>query len=247
MKYIFGNWKMYLSHAEAVTLAQNLKEHMTSHEHEVVVFPNTISFAAVKTVVDETVMVGAQNVGWTPRGAYTGATSAAVFAEVGASHALVGHSERRHVFGESNEDIRKRLEACIDAGITPVLCIGETKEDRAAGKTEYRLKKQLMHAFEHLNLNGNDMVVAYEPVWAISKGGEGEPCMPEEAERMHIWIQEEIKQYTDQEIPIIYGGSVNAENVLTYTSESHVAGVLVGHASTKHDAFLAIIAAAATT
>ncbi|MFH1286566.1 MAG: triose-phosphate isomerase family protein [Candidatus Magasanikbacteria bacterium] len=235
MKYIFGNWKLYLNNEESLYLAEQLVTiPVEKNELEVCVFPNALSFQAVKNVlVSSEYAIGAQNVNWTPRGAYTGALSAVLFKEVGATFALVGHSERRYVFGDTNEDIRHRFEACVDARIAPVLCIGETEDDKENGKTEYRIKKQLMKVFENMDLDDTQFFIAYEPVWAISQGGSGKACAPEDAAQVFSLIKEELKQYTANDVPLIYGGSVNAKNVESYISLEGVSGVLPGHASTK--------------
>lgn len=231
---------MYLTSAEAAELSSEVA-HMPMHESiEVAIFPNTLDFSRVAGILSGTrVKMGAQNVAWVPQGAYTGATSAVLFAAAGATHALVGHSERRHVFGESKEDTRKKMEACIDANLIPVLCMGETKQDREEGKREYRLKNQMISALQ--NLDVGTAIIAYEPVWAISSGGEGEACDPQEAEEVHAWIKEEIKTLTGMVLPVIYGGSVDEKNVLPFTSCSSVDGVLVGHASTHGASLLGLI------
>ena len=184
--------------------------------------------------------VGAQDVAWVDKGAYTGAVSAQMFADVGCNYALVGHSERRHIFGETNDDVRKKIEACLTANLIPVVCIGETEVDLQENKRDYRLKKQLLKAFENLELNGGKVVVAYEPVWAI---GTGKACNPVDAESIHSWIKLELKQYFDHEIPVLYGGSVNAQNVVSYVEQEDIDGVLVGGASTKLDIFFDVIKA----
>lgn len=242
MTHLFANWKMYLDAKESATLAERLAD-MESEvsDMSIVVFPNTLAFAAVQQALQKSdIGVGAQNVNWVPKGAYTGAVSALLFKEAGATHALVGHSERRYIFGENDEDVRKKIEACLDVQITPVVCIGETKEDRDEGKEEYRVKKQLMKAFDGLDAGGS-VIVAYEPVWAISKGGVGEACDPIEVERMGMLIRSELKQYRDEETPIIYGGSVNEENVLSYLALDSIDGVLPGHASADIDRFVGIV------
>ena len=127
--------------------------------------------------------------------------------------------------------------------MVPVLCVGETKDDREAGKREYRIKKQIMKAFENLDLRGGEVVVAYEPVWAISKAGLGEPCNPVEAAQSHELIKTELKQYTGQAIPIIYGGSVDAKNAVSYISHDIIDGLLVGNASTKRETFSPLLRA----
>jgi len=243
MKYIFGNWKMYLNVEESIALAKELKQKIVLNANfTYAVFPNTLAFGDVADVlVNSPVACGAQNTTWFPRGAYTGETSADMFKDEGAEYVLIGHSERRHVFGEDNETIRKKLEACFDAGMTAVLCIGETKEDRDADKTTYRLRKQLLKALEGLELNDKELIIAYEPVWAISKGGVGQPCTPTDAADMHVLIEKELRQITNADIPIIYGGSVGVENVASYLSHASIDGVLVGNASTKLESFVSLI------
>lgn len=227
---------MYLDVKESLALAGQL--HGIQHQKDtlqVVLFPSALAFCAVREALKETSFsLGAQNVNWVPKGAYTGAVSARMFAATGATHALVGHSERRYIFGETNDDVRKKIEACFDAGITPVVCVGETKEDRENGKEEYRIKKQIMKALDGLVTGGKELVIAYEPVWAISKGGAGTPCDPAEAERMIVLVREEARQYMTGDIPVVYGGSVGAENVLSYAGLDAVDGVLPGHASTRY-------------
>ena len=242
MKYIFGNWKMYLNSDESIAFAEKLKkEKLKNKNMEIALFPTALAIVGVQKVLQKSgVYFGAQNCAWAPKGAYTGAISALMFKEAGCKYALVGHSERRHVFGESNEDIRKKLEAVIDAGLIPVLCIGETKEDKDTDKTSYRLKKQLMEALQGLNINGNRIIIAYEPVWAI---GTGVPCLSADADDIHGFIKQELKKYIKENAAVLYGGSVNAENVCSYTKLETVDGVLVGGVSVKIDAFIPLIKA----
>lgn len=243
MKYIFGNWKMYLDFNESVALATKLaEEKFLSEKVELAVFPSALALSNIIEIFSGTAIgAGAQDITWFPKGAYTGAVSALMFKDLGCKYTLVGHSERRHVFGETDEEVRKKIEASLDADLIPVICIGETKEDRAEGKREYRLKKQLMKAFENLELNDKEIIVAYEPVWAISKGGVGEPCSPAEADDVQGWIKNELKQYLSVAVPVIYGGSVDEKNVNSYLLQPMVAGVLVGSASTKLTIFLSLI------
>lgn len=244
MKYIFANWKMYIDYEESVELINKLKQETFDIEKvEIGIFPNTIAFSDIVKITSGTdYVVGAQNVAWVPAGAYTGAVSAYMFKQVGAKYALVGHSERRYIFGETNEDVRKKVKACLDVGLIPVLCIGETKEDLELGKREYRLKKQIMKVFEGLNLSDEqNIIIAYEPVWAVSRGGIGQSCGPIDADDVHSWIKNELREYTDRNIPIIYGGSVNSDTVETYISRGTIDGVLVGNASTKYESFVSLI------
>lgn len=246
MKYLIANWKMYLDYHQSDALADALAAvAFDADKASVVMCPNTLAFAGVRERLNGSAfLLGAQNVNWAPLGAYTGATSAHLFKQAGATYALVGHSERRYIFGETNESVRKKLEASIDAGLIPVLCIGETADDREAGKREYRLKKQILAAFDGLPLRADESVLlAYEPVWAISQGGEGTACTPADADDVHGWIRQELKQYTDKAVPILYGGSVTPENVADFCACEMVDGVLAGHASTKLELLIAMIRA----
>ncbi|MBT3538817.1 triose-phosphate isomerase [Candidatus Parcubacteria bacterium] len=244
MKYIFGNWKMYLNHEESVGLANVLKEIKVEDDVKLGVFPSALAMSdVVQTMKESSFVVGSQDAGFPEKGAYTGLVSAQMFKDSGCTHTLVGHSERRHVFGETDEDVRKKLEASIGAGLVSVLCIGETKEDRDNDKTEYRLKKQLMKALEGLEFNGAELILAYEPVWAI---GTGDPCFSDEAARVINLIKEDIKQYQSQEVPVLYGGSVSEDNVVSYVSLPEIDGVLVGGASSKSDTFTGLINNAVT-
>lgn len=240
MKYIFGNWKMYLDLSESKALAEAMVgESFDDTKVNVAIFPSALALSKVEEITRESkIVVGAQDVYWTSKGAYTGAVSALMYKTAGCKYALVGHSERRHVFGETDEDARKKIEACLDAGLIPVVCVGETKEEKDAGKRQYRLKKQIMKAFDGLKLNGGEIMVAYEPVWAI---GTGDPCNPADADDVHGWIKNELKQYFDKDISVLYGGSVNEANAKDYLVYDVVDGILVGGASTKSESFKAII------
>ncbi len=241
MAYLFANWKMYLNPSEAKTLLQDVAG-MNTGDLMVAVFPNTIDIQpAVAALHGTPIAVGAQCVSPVENGAYTGATSAAIFAEAGCTHVLVGHSERRHIFGDSNEDVRKQLESALAAGLVPVLCIGETKEDLDEEKTMYRLKKQLLRALEGLSIPEGTLFVAYEPEWAISGSGSGIPCDPLKAEQVHHAIREELSALVSWQVPLLYGGSTTAENVVSYLSLECVDGVLVGRASTAADSFRSLI------
>lgn len=245
MKYVFANWKMYLDFDETMILTNQLLAEGLPSDITIGLFPNTIALTEVEKAINGTnLMLGAQNVAWVPKGAYTGATSALFYKNAGCTHALVGHSERRHIFNETNDAVRKKMEACLDVGLTPVLCIGETQQDVENNKQQYRLKKQLMKALEGLDIGNNDILIAYEPVWAI---GSGKPCLPDDVEDMHEWIKQEVKNYTDKNIPVLYGGSVNAQNINKYISKQSVDGVLIGHASATKEGFTSIIQALSTS
>ena len=239
MKYIFANWKMYLDFAESCILANRLiTENIDENKIHLGVFPNYLAISELVKIFSATkIAVGGQNCAWTPKGAYTGAVSALLLKEAGCQYVLLGHSERRYIFGETDEDIRKKIEAALAVGLTPVVCVGENDDDRKENKREYRLKKQLMKLFADLRPNGAKIIVAYEPVWAI---GTGESCSAADADDIHGWIKNELKTYLAHEIPLLYGGSVTAENVVSYVARDMVDGVLVGGASAKYESLAAI-------
>lgn len=236
MKYLFANWKMYLNIHDSLQLAQDIKS-LHFPESRVAIFPPSLVFAQLKYFLssNSTIALGAQNVAWTPQGAYTGALSAELYKEAGAQYALVGHSERRYIFGETNSDVRKKVDACLAAKVIPVVCIGETREDKEKDTRTIRLKEQIKSVLEGLTLEDNGLLIAYEPVWAISHGGLADPCFPADVEDVHQFIRQEIAMYTDKIVPVLYGGSVNQENIVSYISLPTVDGVLVGNASTKKE------------
>jgi triosephosphate isomerase len=238
--YIFANWKMYLDFDESCILASRLREEVGETEAIIALFPSDIALKEVARIVEgSSLHVGAQNAIGVPPGAYTGAVSPSMVKDVGAEYVILGHSERRHIFGEDDTSIRKNIDACLEADITPVICIGETKEEKEGGKREYRLKKQLMKAFENLPLSrDNQVIVAYEPVWAI---GTGDACLPADADDIHGWIAQEIRTYTAHAVPLLYGGSVTALNVVSYISLPTVQGVLVGSAGTGYESFMKLV------
>lgn len=238
MKYFFANWKMYLNNEESATLS-----HVVAQEagEGCVLFPTALSLCDVKKNIEGSgVGVGIQDVYWISQGAYTGALSATLAKEAGAQYALVGHSERRYIFGEKDVDIAKKIQACDEVGLIPVLCIGETQEDLENGKRQYRLKKQLQDALAGRDFS-QKMFVAYEPVWAITSVSGSQPCLPADAEDVVGWIKQELKVYTDADIPVLYGGSVKEDNAKEYLSLPSVDGLLVGSASAKADSFTSLL------
>lgn len=244
MKYIFGNWKLYLTDEQSGVLAQSLSAlTFDTDQLHVAVFPSTLSFSRVTDMLSESeIAVGAQNVGYTPLGAYTGEVSAHVFAQAGATHALVGHSERRHIFGEDTETTVKKMQACLDEGITPVLCIGETKEDVEENKIEYRLRRQLVPVLEGVSgIKEKNWLIAYEPVWAISTGGNGTPCPAVDALERHNAIRAICTEFGVENVPVLYGGSVSVDNAEEYVTTPGIDGVLVGHASVDSATFTSLV------
>ncbi len=231
-KYVFANWKMYLDNDESAVLAlefagefKNLSENI-----KMAVFPSALSFlSVVKSLQDTQIGVGAQNVYWVEKGGYTGEVSAHMYKSVGAEYVLVGHSERRHLFHETNHQVREKVEAILSVGLTPVVCVGETGKEREENKAEEIIETQIKSAYHNIVWpEGRDIFVAYEPVWAV---GTGTPCDPVEAERMHNLIKKQIVALTGITPIILYGGSVKPENAQKYLNNPDINGVLVGGAS----------------
>jgi len=241
--YLFANWKMYLDYDESNILANALAAAVKKFPKEIkmVVFPSALSFYPVAQVLNDVkVDAGGQNAHWVDKGGYTGEVSVEMYKNAGAKYILVGHSERRHLFHETNHDIRQKMEAVLNAGLIPVLCVGETETERKDGKTEEVVEIQLRAALEDLKWpTGRELVVAYEPVWAI---GTGNNCDPVEAERVQSKMADWINGLVPGIIPaLLYGGSVRPENVESYLVQPHVNGVLVGGASAKFDSWMEII------
>jgi triosephosphate isomerase len=240
-----ANWKMHHAPAAARALVRTvLSRFRPVAEREQLFFPPAISLAAV---VDEArghrdVAVGVQNVHWEAKGAFTGETSAAMAAQAGATWALVGHSERRHKFGETDQETGKKLRAAFAADLAPVLCVGELIEERRAGQTDEVVLRQLAAGLA--GLDGAAMarvVVAYEPVWAI---GTGVNATPADAAAVHRSIRAWLASRTPAgaRATILYGGSVNPDNAAALLAESELDGFLVGGASLDAESWLKILA-----
>jgi triosephosphate isomerase len=233
--FLLANWKMYLNVAESATLAKQFVKiaKKLPAMSTVVVFPSTLAFPTVYGELKKIkVGVGAQNVYWVEKGGYTGEVSAPMYAEAGATYALVGHAERRQVFHESNHEVRQKLESVLAAGLTPVICVGETAAEKKDEQTNTVLEAQLRAVFTNLIWPAKrELIIAYEPVWAI---GTGESCNPTVAEAMAERIMNWTKQLLSGSEPfVVYGGSVNPENIHNYIRLPHFSGVLVGGSSTK--------------
>lgn len=241
--YLFANWKMYLDYDESNILANALVviAKKFSPSVKMVVFPSALSLYNVcGPLKDIGVAIGAQNTYWVDKGGYTGEVSAEMYKDAGCEYALVGHSERRHVFHETNHDVREKLDAVLATGMTPVICIGETGEERKNNKTEEVVEIQLRAALSKIEWpTDRELIVAYEPVWAI---GTGDNCDPVEAERIHKKISEALRLLVPGVRAIIlYGGSVRPNNVAEYLKFDHINGVLVGSASAKLDSWQEIV------
>lgn len=241
MRYVVANWKMELSIARSVELAQeakNFSERSASARNVAMVLcPSFTALSAVSYELKGTkIRLGAQDVHWAHRGAFTGEVSADDLIALGVTHVIVGHSERRTLMGETDEMIRKKIVQAAGRGLFPVLCVGETSEERDADQAEHRVEEQLASALDPERMRGVPFWVAYEPLWAI---GSGTACDPHEAWTMALVIKRAVGKIfgglpSEGLFEILYGGSVTPSNVRAYMSE-HISGVLVGKASTRED------------
>ena len=245
-KLVAANWKMNGSFKLLNEMLNVLSSLMEKASCEVVLCPPNVLLSSMKSAVEGMpIAVGAQNVHSEISGAFTGETSASLLQECGANWCIVGHSERRNLFGETDEFIRSKIESLLKHGIRPILCVGETLEQRESGNHEEIVIAQLGKGLSGLALEDqNRCVVAYEPVWAI---GTGKTATPEQANSMHKIIRKELEILASPELAakfqILYGGSVNEENADALLSQSEIDGALVGGASLKIDAFPLIVKA----
>ncbi len=248
-KCVAGNWKMHKTIAESRGLIEELLPGLERlPEVDSVVCPPFISLAAVaEAVKDSSIEVGAQNLYWEEQGAFTGEISPGMVAEV-ARHVILGHSERRALFHDTDQSVNKKVLAALDAGLNPILCVGETLEENEAGKTGEVVKRQLTEGLKGVSLEDMaKMMIAYEPVWAI---GTGKAATPEEAnliikENIRDLIADLASSEISESIRILYGGSVKPENADDFFKQPDIDGALVGGASLKADAFVKITEAAA--
>lgn len=244
-----GNWKMNTTHETATELAGALAAHVgTSSDIDVLVCPPLPYLSAVKEKLSgSAIQLGAQNVYHEGPGAFTGETAVEMLQDVGCDSVLIGHSERRHVLGETDTDINKKVVASLAKGLGVVLCVGELLEDRKAGNTNEILKTQMAGGLAEVSAEDMaNVVIAYEPVWAI---GTGETATTEQAESAHEylrgWLTENYNAEVAEQTRILYGGSVKPDNAEALMSQPNVDGALVGGASLKADSFGGIIDAAA--
>jgi triosephosphate isomerase len=243
-----GNWKMNHGPAETTHFFEEfLAVAQPRDDRSVVFFPPAISFAAAREAIQgrPDILLGVQNVYWESSGAFTGELSAGMAADAGAALVLVGHSERRWVFGESTEHTVKKVRAVLDAGLVPILCVGEKIEERRAGREQLVVQGQLAPVIEAVSRDeARSLVIAYEPVWAI---GTGVNATPQDAGAMHRFIRRALGEHYGQEtgggIPILYGGSVKPDNAAELLAVDDVDGVLVGGASLDPHGFAKICAA----
>ena len=242
---IAGNWKMYKTIGEAVELVEALLRDVGStSDREVLVCPPYTALHALSPLLqDSPIALGAQDVFYEAQGAFTGAISPAMLRDVGCRYAIVGHSERRQIFGEVDAVINRKLHAALKHGLRPILCVGETKPQRDAGEAEAIVVGQVRAGLAAVAADAMpEIVIAYEPVWAI---GTGDTATPADAQSMHATIRRTLVDLYDQavadQIRIQYGGSVKPDNVDELMAQPDIDGALVGGASLKADSFLRIV------
>jgi triosephosphate isomerase len=245
-----GNWKMHNGPTEAKQFfASFLSACPAQGDRSIVFFPPALTFAAAAEAVTgrDDISLGVQNIYWEPKGAFTGETSAGIAADAGAKLVLVGHSERRHVFGETDEETHRKVGAALSAGLTPILCVGEQLEEREAGQAAAVVERQLRAVFQDLAAEeAARVLIAYEPVWAI---GTGRTASPADAREMHAAVRAYLESRYGADraraIPVLYGGSVKPDNAAQLIAEEGVDGLLVGGASLDPEGFARICASAA--
>ena len=241
---IAGNWKMNMTPAEAERLVVELIPLVKDAACEVVVCPPYVDLALVgKLLVGTNIKLGAQNIHWAPKGAFTGEISADMLLAMGVTHAIVGHSERRQYFGETDETVNKRAKAALDANITPIICVGETLEQREGGVTDTIVSKQTVAALAGFSAEEvARSVVAYEPIWAI---GTGKTATNEDANTTIKVIRDAIAGVYGQKVAdvvrIQYGGSMNAKNATELMAMPEIDGGLIGGASLKSEDFSKVV------
>jgi len=245
--FIAGNWKMNLDRAGAVALAEALAQGTAGNDAvDVAVCPTFVHLDAVAGAVGGSkVALGAQNLYHEPKGAFTGEISSAMLTDIGCKYVILGHSERRHVMGESDSDICKKTHAALEAGLMPIVCVGELIEERKANQTMDVIASQFAGSLAGVTAEQMDKItIAYEPVWAI---GTGEVATPEQAEDVHVGLRKILEnRYNSQvaeSVRIQYGGSVKPDNAADLLGRPNIDGALVGGASLKPEPFLGIISA----
>ncbi|MBN1676858.1 MAG: triose-phosphate isomerase [Kiritimatiellae bacterium] len=246
-KMVAGNWKMNKTVADAVELAAGVAGQVQAGTGvDVVICP---PFTALKPVADvlagSAVALGAQNMHWAEQGAYTGEIAPAMLREVGCAYVILGHSERRALFGATNETVNRKAKAAFGAGLTPIVCVGETLEQREAGRTEAVVRDHVVNSLAELGAQLANVIIAYEPVWAI---GTGKTATPEQAQDVHAFVRGLVAGMADEKtaaaVRILYGGSVKPDNAKDLFSRPDIDGGLIGGASLKADSFVAIVNAA---
>jgi triosephosphate isomerase len=239
---IAGNWKMHNNIQESVALAKAIKEGVAGFKKTEVILapPFTALYSVYAAIKDSSIFLASQNIFHEDKGAYTGEIAPGMLKDVGCTYAIIGHSERRKYFNEQDEDVNLKTKKALAAGLKPIVCVGETEEERVKGVTEFVVGVQVKKALYEIK-SLSDIVIAYEPVWAI---GTGKVATPIEAEEVHRFIRgvlSEAYSGASSGVRILYGGSVTPENIGELIDMEDIDGALVGGASLKPDTFLGII------
>ncbi|HZU32897.1 MAG TPA: triose-phosphate isomerase [Candidatus Angelobacter sp.] len=244
-KVIAANWKMYKTPHQAKAFVSGFLPHVWEHTRDEIVIcpPYVCIHAVVEAARDSKIDVGGQDMFWEKEGAYTGAVSGSMLRALGCSHVIIGHSERRQYFGETDDTVNRKLRSALAEGLKPIVCVGEVLEEREAGITDDVLRRQCSIAFRDISSGeAIPLIVAYEPVWAI---GTGKTATPELAAEAHRTIRSEIAQAFGEGVAtqtrILYGGSVKPENAHALMSQAEIDGALVGGASLDPKSFAAIV------
>lgn len=245
---IAGNWKMYKTQEEAFQLASALKQSLSDiNSVKVVLCPPFTALASVKQATfGSDILLGAQNMHWEEKGAYTGEVSPKMLLTIGCKYVIIGHSERRNYFFETNESVNLKVKSALGFGLIPILCVGERLEEREANKTEQVIEDHVRGAFKDLTADlAKKCVIAYEPVWAI---GTGKTATPNQANEVHRFIRELLLSMFDKDcaekVNVLYGGSVKPENSKELLEMSEIDGALVGGASLDAESFEKIVRSA---
>jgi triosephosphate isomerase len=247
--FICGNWKMNATHLDAIQMVQKLSYRLELSDYErvdVVVAPPFTSLRSVQTVIEAdhlAIQLAAQNVHWEDSGAFTGEIAPSMLAKLGVDSVIVGHSERRELFGETDDNVNRKVKAVMAAGMVPIMCLGETLEEREAGQTESKVAGQLTAGLKGLTPDeAAGVIIAYEPIWAI---GTGRTAEPDDAGAVCEFLRrrfgDEFGGSMAEEVRIIYGGSVNPGNIAALMAKTHIDGGLVGGASLDPDTFASIV------
>lgn len=241
---IAGNWKMNKNINEALELVKEIKAHKLNKDVEAVLCVPFTDIKDIKKALGATdIKIGAQNMHWEDSGAFTGEISPLMLKELGVDYVLIGHSERRQYFNERDETVNKKIKSALNHGIKPILCVGETLEQRQSGNEEKIVKAQIEKDLKDIEAKDiENLVIAYEPIWAI---GTGQVASSDDANKMILFIRDTVKAlYSESEsekVRIQYGGSVKADNVVELMGKSEIDGALVGGASLKADDFVKLI------
>jgi len=244
-KIIAGNWKMYKTLSEAIELVNSLKRTLGDiSEADIVICPPYTALDSISDLlIESNISLGAQDAHWEKEGAFTGEVSIAMLKDIGCKYIIIGHSERRQFFGETNDTVNKKVKAVLAAGLAPIVCVGETLAEREAAKAFDVINDHVQNGFKGLTKDEVlKIVIAYEPVWAI---GTGKTATPEQAQEAHAFIRKVLGELWGKdaaaEIRIQYGGSVKPDNAAILMAKEDIDGALVGGASLKVDSFTEIV------